>query len=103
MRVDASRPIQVRSFFASSTRLQAADLSPGHHAELTHRLGIDPTTFCANPEDPTREAPSLLLIRNTLMNPWLGFEEDGQNYIDKYLDFLEERILAELKTPENCR
>jgi glutamate/tyrosine decarboxylase-like PLP-dependent enzyme len=96
MRVDASRPIQVRSFFASSTRLHAADLSPQYLDPLVEKLGLDPATLTADPADPQREAGYLMLIRNTLMNPWLGFQEDGRNYIDRYLDFLEERIRAEL-------
>lgn len=96
MRVDGSRPIQVRAFFSSSTRLQAADLSGAHHAQITERLGLDPRTLSARPEDSTRDASSLLLIRNTLMNPWLGFEDGGSNYIDKYLAFLEQSILREL-------
>jgi glutamate/tyrosine decarboxylase-like PLP-dependent enzyme len=99
MRVDASRPIQVRSFFASSTSLQAADLSPEHLAQLAQRLGLDENTLREAPDQPRSEASSLLLIRNTLMNPWLGFEENGRNYIDMYLDFLEERIRAELARP----
>jgi len=97
MRVDASRPIQVRSFFSSSTSLQAVDLSAVHHAKVARGLGIDAQTFCGEPLDPERDASSLLLIRNTLMNPWLDFEEDGLNYIDKYLRFLEELIIAELE------
>jgi glutamate/tyrosine decarboxylase-like PLP-dependent enzyme len=97
MRVDASRPIQVRRFFASSTSLQAADLSPAHLEQLADRLGLDAKTLCEAPDDPDVEAASLLLIRNTLMNPWLAFEENGRNYIDMYLDFLEERILAEIE------
>lgn len=98
MRVDASRPIQVRSFFASSTSLQAGDLSPEQRLTLAEQLGIEPKTFCASPRDLEHDASSLLLIRNTLMNPWLDFEDKGLNYIDRYLLFLEELILAELQS-----
>lgn len=94
MRVDATRPIQVRSFFASSTRLEAGDLSAANLAQLASRLKFDPATLTDDPVDPERDATSLLLIRNTLMNPWLSFEENGRNYIDKYLDFLETEILG---------
>ena len=94
MRVDPSRPIQTRQFLASSTSLSAAEMRDEHIERLTGELGLDPQTLCEDPGEPSRHSDHLLLVRNTLMNPWLRFEEDGKNYVDLYLEFLEERIRA---------
>ncbi|MFB6263870.1 MAG: aspartate aminotransferase family protein [Bradymonadaceae bacterium] len=96
MRIDPTRPIQTKSFFTSSTALHASKMSDRHIDTLTRDLGLDPETLCEFPDDPRREADHLLLLRNTLMNPWLRFEEEGKNYIDRYLEFLRDRILERL-------
>ncbi|MFB6374372.1 MAG: aspartate aminotransferase family protein, partial [Bradymonadaceae bacterium] len=49
MRVDRTLPIQVRSFFASSTTLSAEDIGPEHLETLTDRLGLDPATLTDTP------------------------------------------------------
>lgn len=91
MRVDASKPVQNRPFFVSSTALGAAEMSDKHIEKLTAELGLDPETLVDAPAS-ERHADHLLLLRNTLMNPWLMFEEEGKNYVDRYLEHLESLI-----------
>ncbi len=96
MKVDAKQPLQQRAFIASYTSLLAERVNPKRIAPVLERLGIDPHTLCDDPADPSRESDHIFLVRNTLMNPWLLFEESGQNYIDHYFDYLGELIRAEL-------
>lgn len=95
MRIDADEPIQTHAYFASSTAVDVDELSEPHLAELAGELRLEPGTLSSSPTD-EREASDLLMLRNTLMNPWLRFEEEGRNYIDGYLESLEDRIRARL-------
>jgi len=43
--------------------------------------------------DPDAQADGLFVFRHTLMNPWLmETDENGQNYIDRYLVYLVDLI-----------
>lgn len=80
-------PIQNRSFIVSSTRLVEEHYGPRTH-EAHKLLGLDA---------PAPGDESLLVLRHTLMNPWLLTpNEDGSNYIDLYFEFLEEIVLEKL-------
>lgn len=95
MKVDAKMPIQQRAFIASYTSLLAERTQPERIAPLLVELGIDPSTLQAEPDD-ARASDHIFLLRNTLMNPWLLFEEHGKNYIDRYFEYLGELIRAHL-------
>lgn len=95
LRIDVDEPIQTHGYFASSTAVDVGELPAPHLETLVEELGLDPDTLTGSEVDGDR-ASSLLMIRNTLMNPWLRFEEEGRNYIDGYLEALEDRIREEL-------
>lgn len=89
LRVDPSRPIQVKEFIGSYTSL-ARDNVPAREADrILEELGIDPASFVAEVRDPAREADHIFLLRHTLMNPWLMKEDGGRNWLDRYWDYLE--------------
>ncbi|WP_168210936.1 pyridoxal phosphate-dependent decarboxylase family protein [Persicimonas caeni] len=97
MKIDPKQPIQQREFVASYTSLLAERVSDERAAELLGELGIDPASLTPNPSDAEGQADHVFLIRNTLMNPWLLHEQNGKNYIDLYLDYLERIIRQELE------
>ncbi len=100
MRVDAGRPVQVKEFIGSYTSLQKDNL-PGREADrILEQLEIDPATFVVVPEDDTREANHIFILRHTLMNPWLLAPAPGGNYIDRYWRFLE-RVVDEVLAAED--
>ncbi len=92
LRVDPSRPIQDRAFIAFYMSLLPSKLTDIRIESLLDELGIDPHTLQEVPEAPERDRDHIFLIRNTPMTPWLRYEEEGRNYIDRYLDVLEETI-----------
>ena len=92
MKMDAAKPIQERAFIASYTSLLAEDYPASRAEQLLEPLGVDPSTFQRDPRNEASAADHIFLLRHTLMNPWLRFEEEGRNYIDLYFDHLEELI-----------
>lgn len=92
MRVDAERPVQLKTFIGSYTSLTKESL-PGSQADrILEALGLDGSTFRFIPEDPARESDHLFILRHTLMNPWLLSGPGGRSYIDLYWEFLESVI-----------
>ena len=55
---------------------------------ILHALGLDPATLGGEHDD------RLLILRHTLMNPYLIDHENGISYIDRYFDFLTRRTQA---------
>lgn len=95
LRVDPTQPVQHREFIASSTSLLVDKLPAEHAATILGELGVDPETFQAHPQGED-EADHIFILRHTLMNPWLLFEHEGSNTIDRYLEALEGLIRLEL-------
>ena len=92
MRVDATRPIQAKTFIGSYTSLTKENL-PGDQAHrILDALGIDPATYSILPKDVIREADHIYLLRHTLMNPWLTAFVDDRNYVEMYWDYLGQLI-----------
>lgn len=85
LRIDASAPVQSREFFGSTTTISMDALQPQTLQRLSAALHLAPTG----------NAPArLLILRHTLMNPFLLDAENGINYIDRYFEFLLRRIRA---------
>ncbi len=100
MKVDPLQPLQVKSFIASYTSLLCDTLAEDQHARILDELGIDHATFTSLPEPSKGEADHVFILRHTLMNPWLLSErEDGRNYIDRYVRYLEELIVRTASEP----
>lgn len=89
MKADAEAPLQLREFFGSVTTLQPQLLGSAETARVLGELGLDPASLDAD----DRSADRLLILRHTLMNPWLIDRENGINYLERYFDFLRRRVL----------
>ncbi len=95
--IDPGQPVQLRDFFSSHTRVARNMLGSEDLSRVLTALGIAADTFTVAVEDQQTQADSLFLLRHTLMNPWLLKSMGGKNPLDRYLEYLEELILAELE------
>ena len=78
LRVDPQQPLQLKEFFGSVTTLRPDLLGEHEMARILAALGLDPGAA----DEP------LLILRHTLMNPYLIDDGNGSNYIDRYFDYL---------------
>ena len=85
LRCDPGRPLQVKDFFGSITTLRADALGADELARIAARLELDPAGL---------EGQRLVILRHTLMNPYLLDAQNGISYIDRYFDFLGARLRA---------
>jgi len=89
LKVDPAQPLQSRQFFGTSTRVSYAAIGRSEGRQLLSRLGVDPATFRPDPVEGGNDADSILVLRHTLMNPWLLDRIDDLNYLDLYCTYLE--------------
>ncbi len=87
LRCDPQQPLQLKEFFGSVTSLRPDMLGPVQTTRIFGALGLDATSL-----DPSEDR--LLILRHTLMNPYLIDHENGISYIDRYFDFLGRRVRA---------
>ena len=87
LRVDPRAPLQDRSFFGSTTTLRPQALGEAGMRRILDALGLDPAAE-GDAED------HLVILRHTLMNPWLIDRHNGISYIALYFRHLEQRIDA---------
>ncbi|RMH90917.1 pyridoxal-dependent decarboxylase [Lysobacter pythonis] len=85
LRIDPGTPLQDRSFFGSATTLRPRALGEAGMRRILDALGLD----AAAPED---AEDHLVILRHTLMNPWLIDRHNGISYIELYFRHLEKRI-----------
>lgn len=85
LRCDAGRPLQLKEFFGSITTLRPDAMGS---AELDHIAG------CMGLHAPSLANERLVILRHTLMNPYLLDSENGISYIDRYFEFLAGRVRA---------
>jgi glutamate/tyrosine decarboxylase-like PLP-dependent enzyme len=81
LRCDPQRPLQVKEFFGSMTTLRPEALGTAEMHRIAASLQLDPATF-------DEAADRLVILRHTLMNPYLIDRENGISYIDRYFDYL---------------
>ena len=84
LRVDPGTPLQDRSFFGSVTTLRPQALGDAGMQRMLDALGLDPAT--------DGDDDHLVILRHTLMNPYLIDHVNGISYIDMYFDYLAERM-----------
>ncbi|MHB8446448.1 MAG: pyridoxal phosphate-dependent decarboxylase family protein [Rudaea sp.] len=77
LRADPHQPLQTKEFFGSVTSLPPDLLGADEAARIFGTLGLDITA-----------AEPLIILRHTLMNPYLLDRENQISYIDRYFDFL---------------
>jgi len=87
LRTDPRHPVQDKQFFASSTTLKPEALGEEGVQRIFATLGLDPATL-------DEDNDKLVLLRHTLMNPYLIDHENGISYIDLYFDHLGMRVRA---------
>lgn len=87
LRSDPSRPLQFKEFFGSVTTLRPELLGEDETSRIFGALGLSVINLDADDD-------CLLILRHTLMNPYLVDRENGISYIDLYFDFLTLRIRA---------
>jgi len=85
LRCDPQRPLQVKEFFGSITTLRPEALGTTELHRIAARLQLDPASF--NETD-----DRIVILRHTLMNPYLIDRENGISYIDRYFDYLAARV-----------
>lgn len=100
LRVERQQPLQIKQFFGSTTRLTPEALGAEDTARILRELDLEPTTLRDHPRN-EGEAASLLILRHTLMNPWLLDRENDVNYIRKYIDYLES-VMLEVRAAEGA-
>ncbi len=96
LRADSSQPLQLKQFFGSMTTLRPEALGEVEMNRILTQLDLDPATLLDNDDD--ADADRLVILRHTLMNPYLIDHENGISYIDMYLAHLGRRIRALLGT-----
>lgn len=89
---DPRLPLQSREFFGSMTTLRPEVMGPAETARALEALGLDPGSLDAGGEDDDR----LVILRHTLMNPFLLDTGNGISYLELYFEHLERLALARL-------
>lgn len=89
LRCDPHQPLQTKEFFGSVTSLRPEMLGPDDTARILAALGLDPESFGTSADD-----DRLLILRHTLMNPYLIDHENNISYIERYFEFLGRRVRA---------
>lgn len=90
LRMDGGSAVQTHSFFSSSTTLRADLLGREELLRVFGRLQLDPASLREDEPDADR----LLILRHTLMNPFLVDAENGISYIDRYFEYLGDQLRA---------
>jgi len=90
LRCDPGVPLQRREYFGSITTLRPNTMGPEDSQRIYAALGLD---LVADDRGNLPEE-SLVILRHTLMNPFLIDSENDVSYIEGYFDFLERNINA---------
>jgi hypothetical protein len=90
LRCDPSQPLQLKQFFGSMSTLRPEALGEREMHGILRSLALDPATLGNDEGDGDR----LVILRHTLMNPYLIDHENGISYIDLYFDHLARRVRA---------
>jgi glutamate/tyrosine decarboxylase-like PLP-dependent enzyme len=88
---DADVPVQSKEFLGSKTNLAVNNLTKQEQTNLFKKLHLFDKLSSTNRDD------KILILRHTLMNPWLSSENEGQNYVDKYCEYLKQLLLEKVK------
>jgi len=98
LRCDPGVPLQRREYFGSITTLRPNTMGPEDSQRIYAALGLE---LIADDRGNMPEE-SLVILRHTLMNPFLIDSENDVSYIEGYFDFLERNIDA-LLDADNTR
>ncbi len=90
LRCDPGVPLQRREYFGSITTLKPDTMGHEDTRRIFTALGLDLATGDAENLSEDR----LVILRHTLMNPFLIDTENGISYIEGYFNFLERNIAS---------
>ena len=90
LRCAPDQAVQSHEFYGSITSLRAEATGAADMTRVLTELGLDPASLLPDHDGADR----LIILRHTLMNPFLNDTENGINYIDRYFDFLARRTRA---------
>jgi len=93
LRVDPSQPLPSRAFYSSMTTLHPDTLGVEHTTRALAALQLDPATL----DRDQAEADRLVILRHTLMNPFLLDQGHGRNYLELYFEHLTSLVEAALR------
>jgi glutamate/tyrosine decarboxylase-like PLP-dependent enzyme len=93
LRCDPRQPLQTRGFFGSVTTLRWDMLGTRESTRILDALGLDEAAA-----DDEVDSDRLLILRHTLMNPYLLDSENGISYIDRYFEFLARQVKLQAGT-----
>ena len=99
LRSDPRQPLQLKQFFGSVTTLRAEAMGPRQMQRILDAIGLDAIGLdAAGLPSATAgadgDADRLVILRHTLMNPYLIDRENGISYIDLYFEHLARRVRA---------
>ena len=93
LRCDPSQPLQMKEFFGSVTSLRPDMLGPAEMQRILDALDLEPDSLAGDGDD-----DRLVILRHTLMNPFLIDHENGISYIERYFEFLQRKVRASALT-----
>lgn len=88
---DPGKPLQLGEYFGSITTLKPDSLGPAETRRILERLGFADDALRPGEDDADR----VVVLRHTLMHPFLLDDGNGRSYLAGYFDFLD-RLLTEL-------
>ncbi len=88
---DPGKPLQLGEYFGSITTLKPDSLGPAETQRILERLGFAGDALRPGEDDADR----VVVLRHTLMHPFLLDDGNGRSYLAGYFDFLD-RLLTEL-------
>ena len=92
---DPTRPLQLGEYFGSITTLKPDTMGPADTARVLRALGLDEDALEGGGEERDR----IVILRHTLMNPFLLDTGHGDGYIAGYFDFLARLVAQAVATP----
>lgn len=90
LRCDPGHAVQTREFYGSMTTLRPEALGLEDMNRVLAELALDPASLLPEHDGADR----LVILRHTLMNPFLNDSENGISYIDLYFDYLGRQVRA---------
>ena len=90
LRCDPGHAVQTREFYGSMTTLRPEALGAEDMNRVLAELGLDLASLLPEHDGADR----LVILRHTLMNPFLNDTENGISYIDLYFDYLGRQVRA---------
>ena len=90
LRSEPGQAVQSREFYGSMTTLRSDALGAVDMRRVLGELGLDPASLLPDHDGADR----LVILRHTLMNPFLEDTENAISYIERYFDYLARRVRA---------